>query len=579
MSVALNLPCVRFVKRVTNGALLSKYSYLAMMAQNAENLEKAPWHLASNPLREVTMPVNMVSKTDASYNEDGTIAQPPSFTAFLSDAFDAYQQGGDARRETATMCGYAGCVAYRFKIPTSAANASLQSVSLLISRDRYCRAGVRVALQLSNSAVPSNDWKVVRGTATGTISSSHTTSDTPGVESWGFMAQDGVSTLLSSRAEEDTITFYATQNPALAATGCAYLWVYITLEDYKSYWTMYNAKEPRYYSIEGSAMLVASRAVFVYGSNSVVADSDDYVQAWYAANGAASREARSDTTTAAQLAAYGNLMVATRCAAINLSMYNGIAGVLTNIEKARSKPLLGFSPPGSIASLAGGYYQMDDVDTLGVLRNFGVRYNDYYFRNSEFSEYSLSCNVVHVQTIVGGEYPTTLKPDGTILTPTIAYWKCVPVIVPEQNRSFSRLSMYRYESPTSQLIAHTDGFDCDLLIWKSTSQSLFDTWSEAAIAALMSRPAFLSGKVASVSGTMTGDGSLTQGKNVTAEATLFQRIDLDGFTGTSLDVDLVGPVKPGEVLILVPTIKRMPYSLGGGVTLQFDFGVPYVRLA
>ena len=40
MGTTINLPCVRFVKRVTNGALFSKYSYLSMMAQNAAALEQ-----------------------------------------------------------------------------------------------------------------------------------------------------------------------------------------------------------------------------------------------------------------------------------------------------------------------------------------------------------------------------------------------------------------------------------------------------------------------------------------------------------------------------------------------------------
>ena len=121
-ATTMNLPCTRFVKRVNNGALGSKYSYIAMMADNAKALESAPWHESDVPVQNVTMPVNKVSETDAEYDESGAMTKPPSFSAFTSDGFDCFQQGGDARREDGTMCGYAGCVAYRFKIPSSASS-------------------------------------------------------------------------------------------------------------------------------------------------------------------------------------------------------------------------------------------------------------------------------------------------------------------------------------------------------------------------------------------------------------------------------------------------------------------------
>jgi len=276
-TTTMNLPCTRFVKRVNNGALGSKYSYIAMMADNAKALEGAPWHESGVPVQNVTMPVNKVTETDAAYDESGAMTKPPSFSAFISDGFDCFQQGGDARREDGTMCGYAGCVAYRFKIPSDAADAPLSSVSLTVQRDRYCRAGVRVALALSDDAAPSDDWTVVRGEGSGAIVSSSTPSTSLGVASWGFLSQSNVPNLVSGRAADGTVTFDASSGdggfPALAATGMSYLWVYLTLEDYQSYWTMYNSKESRYYSIEGSAMLVASKAQFTF-AGAVSADAE-----------------------------------------------------------------------------------------------------------------------------------------------------------------------------------------------------------------------------------------------------------------------------------------------------------------
>lgn len=289
-TTTMNLPCVRFVKRVNNGALGSKYSYIAMMAENAKALESAKWHEATVPLQNVTMPVNKVTETDAEYDESGAMTSAPRFSAFMSDGFDCYQQGGDARKEDGTMCGYAGCVAYRFKIPTSAASVALSSVALAIQRDRYCRAGVRVALVLSNNATPSDSWAVVRGEGSGAIVSASTASTSLGVSSWGFLGQTNVQNLISGRAADGTITFNASGEggfAALATTGRAYLWVYLTLEDYQSYWTMYNAKEARYYSIEGSAVLVASRAAFTFGGT-VTADADETFHVAYAERDSAS---------------------------------------------------------------------------------------------------------------------------------------------------------------------------------------------------------------------------------------------------------------------------------------------------
>ena len=277
-ATTMNLPCTRFVKRVNNGALGSKYSYIAMMADNAKALEGAPWHESGVPVQNVTMPVNKVTETDAAYDESGAMTKPPSFSAFISDGFDCFQQGGDARREDGTMCGYAGCVAYRFKIPSDAADAPLSSVSLTVQRDRYCRAGVRVALALSDDAAPSDDWAVVRGEGDGAVVSSCTPSTSLGVASWGFLSQSNVPNLVSGRAADGTVTFDASSGdggfPALAETGMSYLWVYLTLEDYQSYWTMYNSKESRYYSIEGSAMLVASKAQFTF-AGAVSADAEE----------------------------------------------------------------------------------------------------------------------------------------------------------------------------------------------------------------------------------------------------------------------------------------------------------------
>jgi hypothetical protein len=512
------------------------------------------------------------------------MTSPPSFKAFMSDAFDAFQQGGDARRENATMCGYAGCVAYRFKIPDSAASIPLSSVSLLIQRDRYCRAGVRVAVVLSNDAYPDDNWDVVRGTASGAIVSPSTASEVTGVSSWGFLGQPSIGNLLASRAADGTLTFNASGTggfPGIATTGKAYLWVYLTLEDYKSYWTMYNATEPRYYSIEGSAMLVASRAQFTF-AGSVTPDSASFLRApTWAINLVA--EGRSETTTAEQLAAYGNLMVATPTSLLAMTGYNdGILNSLLSLDRMRVKNMHSFSLDGSVSSLAASYIPQVDVDTIGGMRNFGELYEGCYLKNDDLYPGGVKCCIINKKAESGGVWPPVYKADGTILAQTIVFWKYLPVCVPVGKTSYSRLRAFRSLHPTDPLVSRTSGFDCDILIWKSVSPSLFQTWPDAAITALAGTVDFFTGGKTSITGSITGDGNLTSGINVGIEATLLQRIDMDGFTGATLDVELSAPVYPGEVLVIVPSIKRVPASPGwssSATTISFDLDVPEIHLA
>ena len=107
------------------------------------------------------------------------------------------------------MCGYAGCVAYRFKLPTSETSNALNSISLALQRDRYLRAGVRIGLALSDSDMPSDDWSVVRGEATGCVRSESTapSEGVVGVSSFGFLGQPDVPYLTASRAVSGVITF------------------------------------------------------------------------------------------------------------------------------------------------------------------------------------------------------------------------------------------------------------------------------------------------------------------------------------------------------------------------------------
>jgi hypothetical protein len=87
----LNLPCVRFVRQVSNGAARTKYSYQQMQSDLLAALRVAPWREAAAPLAAVTTVVNKVSETDAVRDEDGRVVTPSTFAAYLDDAYDAFK--------------------------------------------------------------------------------------------------------------------------------------------------------------------------------------------------------------------------------------------------------------------------------------------------------------------------------------------------------------------------------------------------------------------------------------------------------------------------------------------------------
>lgn len=260
----LNLPFVRYVKQVSNGIARTKYSYLAMQDDLLEELKKkSAWKLANCAANTISTVTNKVTQTDAEYDEDGNLIKPSSYTSFIDDRYDAFKQGGDANTSNATFCGYAGMVAYRFTLPSNQ-SSNISEIVLKFQAARYLRSGLKIAVVLNDSAEPSNDWSVIRGEAASTSSEKivctpSTTSTTEGVKSWGFLSQD-VPTLIDSRASEGTFVFDAEHYADIGtSTRFTYMWVYVSIEDYTDYWTYYDSTTPRYYSIEGSATLVASK--------------------------------------------------------------------------------------------------------------------------------------------------------------------------------------------------------------------------------------------------------------------------------------------------------------------------------
>ena len=141
----LNLPFVRFTRQVSNGMARTKYSYQAMQQDLLASLKKAVWKEAACSPNSVTTVVNKVTQTDAEKDEAGTVTKEPTYTTFLDERFDAYKQGGDANSSTASFCGYAGMVAYRFELP-SGYSSSITQVDVPLQASRYLRSGLRVGI-------------------------------------------------------------------------------------------------------------------------------------------------------------------------------------------------------------------------------------------------------------------------------------------------------------------------------------------------------------------------------------------------------------------------------------------------
>ena len=237
-TTTLKLPYKRFVAQVSTGAPRSKSTYLALMAENLEYLQACPWREAADVTASLTGH-DFTAKTQ------------------YSDAYDAFKLTGNYDSSAMTEIAYAGMAAYRFTVPASAISGgvSITGVSLPISRDRFEAAGVHVAVALSNSAYPSDDWAVVRGS--GALAASALLTQNAAYLTAGSPA--------SGTADID-LSGVSSGNPP------TYLWVYVTLEDYTSHWEKYNAKEQRLYAIEGSAMLVGDSAEVTF-ADTVSADS------------------------------------------------------------------------------------------------------------------------------------------------------------------------------------------------------------------------------------------------------------------------------------------------------------------
>ena len=230
----LKLPYKRFVAQVSTGVPRSKSTYLALMAENLESLKACPWREAA----EVQVALADHDFTKASH---------------FTDACDAFQMTGNYDSTAMTEIAYAGMAAYRFKIPADATTraVALASISLTVTRDRFLKGGLHIAAEIADRPTPSSDWATVRGEGATAAS--------------GILAQPAVPYLTASSDGSSAVELDLSS--ASAGNPSAYLWIYMTLEDYTSHWDMYSAKEQRLYAVEGSGMLVGDVAAATFAGD------------------------------------------------------------------------------------------------------------------------------------------------------------------------------------------------------------------------------------------------------------------------------------------------------------------------
>lgn len=250
-----NPPFVRFVRQVSNGLARPKSTFLSMMADNETKLKSAAWKETS--VRASSTTTNAVTATDGVWDKDlGDWSKKPTYTHYIDERYDAYLQGGDGVVSTATMCGYAGIAAYRYRLPSAWTATTVEKVEIPVSVDKYLRAGARVSLVFSDDETPSNDWDVIRGVSTVCWKTDSEESDQDGVASFGYLGKALSPYLTASVVENGTLTVPVAGIPSLASGKPAYMWIYLTPEDFTGRWTMYSKKSTRNYGIEGSAVIV-----------------------------------------------------------------------------------------------------------------------------------------------------------------------------------------------------------------------------------------------------------------------------------------------------------------------------------
>ena len=565
----INLEYTRFVKQTSNGSARSKYGYLGMQQELLNQIQTTPWKQASCANNLVGLVTNKVTETDEVKDEQGAIVKPASYTALLKDNFDAFKQGGDANKEDATFCGYSGAVCYRFELPQNY-NSNISSIKMKIAASRYLRSGVRVAVELRSTDYPSDNWNVIRGENTNAIVTEHEISDVEGVRSWGVLGQKNANTLLQSQAREGEIVFDSETYPTLGTTARhKYLFVYLTIEDMTDYWVLYDNNTPRYYSIEGSAMIIGSTFNVTF-----VGDVSPSTTKWY------------DSFFITQDMVLPNVKYSSKGKGEEGYVQewgNFVKGIM------RSEMLVMRTIRDDNGA---GYPSLKDASvSLGILQRFDKfpRQNFFDFEGDHLATYTADSPLVSNMGIFSG-IKAGFTWDASGWNTTTPFRNEIQVRFRGYGNISSTLTQGRVASAgsisfTSRFVVAGTGLpayrrirmvvtptilgdiEMGVNVWKSNSPDILGIWGIAAASALCSHQEMFTGSSSFVSAELKGDGQKTSEMTLTANAKLIGTIPVKSEAAQqTLEIALGEDVLPGEVLILAPKLIRVGFDPSTGTT-------------
>ena len=574
----LTLPCTRFVRQVSGGCARSKYSFQAMQTDLLDELKRVPWQSAKCPLEEVTTVTNKVTQTDRVIDEQtGQIVKQSTYTAFIDDRYDAYKQGGDANTADATMCGYMGMVAYYFRMP-SGNSVPVTSIKLRLAASRYLRSGLRVVVAGTSAGRPDTSWANVRGEYSGAIRSASTPAQgVVGVSSWGFLGQPDAGTLVESRARDGELELKASDFPYISELhSYSGFFVYVSIEDPEDYWDLYEARTPRYYSIEGSATLVPAACTVTFSgevsapaASSVTAIGNAYHGAWHF--GGTSDLAAWDTgecssgdaTTylAAQNTAFGNfLKMRSFESGMMLDTGNGGIGAVHRLMRFRDFPRKDcFS--GAVPLTNGAFVPIADLGVFAVnpsILKMVDKPGDSSKKvfGNDGGALGESVGFCLWEPGTGNAHTTSVKPAAYgDKASTFKYlrFRSTVRLVPGGLACYTRMAVQMTKVVE---LGYAFFGTWKINIWRTHSPDALGYFRLVALSALLShQELFAEAPGGSVSATIAGTGEVTGDYNLAADAQFLGTVDVPGNNGDTSTVEIPVPkLVGGDMLIFAPAL-------------------------
>jgi hypothetical protein len=254
--------------------------------------------------------------------------------------------------------------------------------------------------------------------------------------------------------------------------------------------------------------------------------------------------------TEEMLARYGNAARTWCASAVILNTANP-AAIAHAVDRIPGKPMFASDvwPFGASDTFVMPVSEMNTIAGLRVPLEYDNYWQAYVPKNS--AAFTAFAGRVYAEAKWISRGTETLygleDADGNGRAAAWLAWQYKAYMVGGGKESFRKMKVNVYSASV------TSGMECDVLVWKTVSKDVYGPFSGAAFAALASNGAFFTGSTSTISGTFAGDG--TDAVNVTATATLIKRLDFAGVAAGEYFFDLDAPVMPGDVLILVPTIR------------------------